>query len=70
MTPCNYIYIGYYLTRARRTAAIALNSRGWHWEHEPQQLGGHATGIEGNCYVAFGTPVRARLLFQIIITIS
>lgn len=61
VTQCNYIYkyeyIGYHHSRARRTTPIALNHRGWHWKYEPQQLGGHATGTEGNCYVAFGTPV-------------
>lgn len=43
---CNIIGINN--TRTRRTATIALNRRGWHWKYELQQLGGHATGTEGN----------------------
>lgn len=42
------IYTGYNHARTRRTATIAINRRGWHWKYEPQQLGGHATRIEGN----------------------
>lgn len=41
-------YIGYYNARTRRIATIALDCRGWHWEHELRQPGGHATGTEGN----------------------
>lgn len=45
-TQCNYI--GYYNARTRRTATIAIDCRGWHWEHELRQPGGYATGTEGN----------------------
>lgn len=40
--------IGSNYARARRTAPIAFERRGWHRQHEPEQPGWHATWIEGN----------------------
>lgn len=40
--------IGLICARTRRTATIALERRGWHRKHEPEQPGGHAARTEGN----------------------